>query len=179
MKFYDMIPNDYSLNAKQISMTIEDSEYDFNSFSTDKFDVNRPVKVKVNYYFGEEQIEEDYVTAGNPQIVSEDFKQLVEEFDPNAAQFFETENVTCKTKKKYYVMHVTKSIFCLDRKKSKIFEMPYGESIAIGIVDISKIGENNHIFRLGEDTLKHYVSEDFYKEYKNRKLTGCIFSLRS
>ena len=179
MKFYDIIAKDYSLKAKQISMMIADSEYKFNYFSTDKFDVTRPVKVKVNYYFGEEQIEEDYVSAGNPQIVSEDFKKLVEEFDSNAAQFFETENITCKTKKKYYVMHVTKSIFCLDRRKSKIFALPSGESIAIGIVDISKISENNHIFRLGEDTAKHYVSEDFYKEYKKRKLTGCIFSLRS
>jgi ribosomal protein S4E len=67
----------------------------------------------------------------------------------------------------------------LDRSKSKIFDLPSGESIAIGIVDVSKISENNHVFRLGEDTAKHYVSEDFYKEYKKRKLTGCVFCLRS
>ena len=41
----------------------------------------------MNYYKGEDQIEDDYASAENPQIVSEVFKKLVEELDPLSAQF--------------------------------------------------------------------------------------------
>ncbi len=83
-----------------------------------------------------------------------------------------------QTNKKYYVMHVLKSINCLDRKNSKIFNLSNGESIIIGKIDSSKIESDCHLFRLGEDVLKHYVSEKFYMEFKKRKLSGCIFNLR-
>lgn len=178
MKYYQFMAKGYGLKSKKLSMMIADNRYEFDYFSTERINISGPIKIKVNYYDGTEQIEEDYPCAGNPQIVSEEFKNLVEELAPNAAQFFETENMTYKTKKKYYVMHVTKKIYCLDEIRST-FVRELGNSIVIGIIDEAKVGENNHLFRLGESTGKHYVSEKFYKEYKKRKLTGCHFCLRS
>jgi len=179
MKYYELIVKSYGLMSKNISMMISDQEYEFDCFSTKKFTVNRPVKIIVNYYNGEPQVEQDFVSAGNPQIVSGDFKNLVERFSPLSAQFFETKNITYETKRKYYVMHVIKSISCLDRNKSKISDIQWRNPIVVGVVDNSKIKQNDHIFRLAENTAKHYVSEDFVKEFKKRKLTGCEFCLRS
>lgn len=151
-----------------------------NYLDTKKVSLEEPVLIKANYYQGDDR-EDDYVCAGNPQVVSEDFKKLVEELDPDSAQFFTTKNITCTTKKKYYIMHVVKTIDCLDREHSKFLPGIAGEkeSIAVGMVDGTKIPEKTHLFRLGEDTFIHYVSDKFYKEFKKRKLKGCIFMLRS
>lgn len=190
MKYYDFGVQSSSLKSKNLAMTIVDEDKTFNSkyssvsFSIEKLLPQEPIKIQAHYYSGEnETVERDLVSAGNPQVVSEEFKKLVEELDPEAAQFFETESVNCKTKKKYYVMHVTKAIYCLDESRSKFIQFPpesgLGRSLAIGMVDVSKISENDHIFRLGEDVQEHYVSEKFYKEWKKRKLLGCVFTLRS
>ena len=136
-----------------------------------------PVKIETHDYESEDfKIERDLVCAGNPQVVSEDFKKLVEELDPEAAQFFETVIVNWKAKKKYYVMHVTKAIRCLDKSRSKFIGF---RDLTVGMVNVNKIGENDHIFRLREEVQMHYVSERFYTEFKKRKLTGVIFNLRS
>ena len=197
MKYYDFCSKGSSIilkSGKQVtehlSLSVVDIDTTFNSkhsahcFSLEKFVIKEPIKIQAHYYMGEaETIEDDLVSAGNPQVVSEEFKKLVEELDPQAAQFFETENTNCKTKKKYYVMHVTKAISCLDESRSKIFHPQpgslLGRSIAVGMVDVRKISENDHIFRLGENVQVHYISDKFYKEWKKRKLTGCLFNLRS
>ena len=186
MKYYDFGVVASSLKSKNLCLAIIDSEVVFGiehrkiPFYLDKFLVKEPIKVEACYYKNEaDTIERDLVSAGNPQVVSEEFKKLVEDLDPEAAQFFETESVNCRTQKKYYVMHVTKVIHCLDESRSKIFDMGDRRSIAVGMVDVSKIGEKDHIFRLGEDVQIHYVSEKFYKEWKKRKLLGCLFNLRS
>ena len=179
MLYYDMIAQSGGLKSKGIALSPVDSVL-IDYFDTKKVSLEEPVLIEANYYKGDDR-EDDYVCAGNPQVVSEDFKKLVEELDPDSAQFFTTKNITCTTKKKYYVMHVVKTIDCLDREHSKFLPGFAGkkETIAIGMVDSKKIPENTHLFRLGEDTLKHYVSEKFYKEFKKRKLRGCIFNLRS
>ena len=179
MLYYDMITNAGGLKSKKISLIPVDPDL-IDYFDTKKVSLEEPVLIEANYYKGDDR-EDDYVCAGNPQVVSEDFKKLVEELDPDSAQFFTTKNITCTTEKKYYVMHVVKTIDCLDREHSKFLPGFAGkkETIAIGMVDSKKIPENTHLFRLGEDTLKHYVSEKFYKEFKKRKLRGCIFNLRS
>lgn len=83
--------------------------------------------------------------------------------------------------KKYFLMHVTQVVFCLDREHSKVLPDFAGkdESIAVGCVDNTKIPSDVHLFSLGEDTAMHYVSEKFYKEFKKRKMKGCLFLLRT
>lgn len=179
MKFYEIMTNAGGLKSKKISlMPVQSDLIDYFDVSAVKLD--EPVLIEANYYKGDDR-EEDYVSAGNPQVVSEDFKNLVEELDPNAAQFFATKSINCITNKKYFIMHVTQVAFCLDRKHSKILPGFAGEkeSIAVGCVDSSKIPLDAHLFRLGEDTAIHYVSDKFYKEYKKRKMRGCEFYLRT
>lgn len=179
MKFYQMITNDGGLKSKKISLMPVKSDI-INYFDTNEVQLDEPVQIKANYYKGDDR-EDDYVCAGNPQVVSEDFKNLVEEIDPNAAQFFTTESVNCNTQKKYYVMHVTQVIFCLEREHSKFLPGFAGkkESIAVGCVDGKNIPSNVHLFRLGEDVAMHYVSGKFVREYRKRKLKGCLFLLRT
>ena len=179
MKFYRIMTNAGSLKSKKISLSpVQPSIIDY--FNGNKVTLQEPVLIQAHYY-KEDSREEDFVCAGNPQVVSEDFKNLVEELDPKAAQFFTTKSINCTTRKKYYLMHVTQVVFCLDRAHSKIFPGFAGndESIAVGFVDSSKIPKGIHLFRLGEDTAKHYVSEEFYKEFRKRKLKGCLFDLRT
>ena len=212
MRYYHICVKGSSIKSKELSMLVDDEDIAFDRddsfFSTDRFSPKEPIPVEVFYYNGAfETVERDLVSAGNPQIVSEDFRKLVEELDPGAAQFFEIEcrvdrktflkvnpksehhlydavNASFSTKKKYYVMHVTKSVLCLDKSRSIILKsLSYHEPGELNIfsaaVDASKIGENDHVFRLGEDTPLHFVSETFYKEWKKRKLTGVAFELRS
>jgi len=135
------------------------------AFHTDKISPPAPVKVKAFYYTeGDEVIEDDHTNAGSPQVVSEGFKKLVEDFDPDAAQFFEVEYTNYTPVKKYYVMHVTKVVDCRDKR--------YGIR---GYVDKNKVGLSDHLFRLKGDELKHIVSDRFRKEYKARGLNGSKF----
>lgn len=179
MQFYEIMTNAGGLNSKKISLMPVKPDI-INYFDANEVQLDEPVQIKANYYKSDVR-EEDYVCAGNPQVVSEDFKNLVEELNPKAAQFFSTESVNCSTQKKYYVMHVTQVVFCLDREHSKFLPGFAGkdESIAVGCVDNTKIPSDVHLFRLGEDIAKHYVSEKFYKEFKKRKMKGCLFLLRT
>jgi len=177
MKFYRIRTNASGLRSKKISlMPVRPDLIDY--FDTNEVSLDEPILIKANYYKGDDR-EEDYVCAGNPQVVSEDFKNLVEELDPKAAQFFRTKSINCTTKKKYFIMHVTQVVLCLDREHSKFLPGFAGkeESIAVGCVDSKKIPSHVHLFRLGEDTALHYVSDNFFKEYKKRKLTGCLFDM--
>lgn len=171
-----MIAND---DNHTLALSLVDSNL-INYFNTDSVQLREPVEIKA-YQYCEKDKEDDFASAGNPQVVSEDFKNLVEELDPKAAQFFTTKSINCTTNKKYYVMHVTQVVCCLDREHSKFLPGFAGkdESIAVGCVDSSKIPSNVHLFRLGEDTAIHYVSERFYKEFRKRKMKGCLFSLRT
>lgn len=179
MKYYQIIVNSGGLKSKRISLSPVDPDL-INYFSVEKVKLDEPVLIRAYYYQGDD-IEEDYVCAGNPQVVSEEFKNLVEELDPKAAQFFTTQSINCVTQKKYYVMHVTQTVYCLDREHSKFLPGLTGKvkDIAVGIVDTSKIPEDVHIFRLGENTARHYVSQKFYREYRKRKMRGMLFLLRT
>ena len=173
MKYYQFIcGGNGGIKSKELALTTVKREIDF--FDTSKVKLQEPVEVEAVWYHPDDK-ESDYVIGGNPQIVSEEFKNLVEELDPNAAQFFETVSINCVTKKKYYLMHVTQTIYCLDRNKSAFIL----QDIAKGAIDSSKVPESCHMFRLGEETAWHYVSGTFVKEYKKRKLKGCKFLLRS
>jgi len=108
-------------------------------------------------------LEEDLVCAGNPQIVSEELKRLIEEYDAGCAQFFETEITNYKARKKYFVMHVVKTV-------DAGWQGKHG-SLVVG----EKVGKDDHVFRLANDTLAHFVSERFMKEYEKRKLKGMSF----
>jgi|GEM_PF-5559231 len=123
------------------------------AFHTDKIYPSEPIKLEAHYYNeGEKVIEIDLTNAGSPQVVSEDFKKLVEELDPNCAQFFNTEGTNYKPNKKYFVMHITK------------------------LVEKGDVTENDHVFRVKSDVLFHMVSEKFYKAFKKRKLKGVAFT---
>lgn len=173
-----MIYYNYMTNAKNTKLsllTVQPQIIDF--FDASKVELQEPVEIKT-YNHRETDKEEDYIGAGNPCFVSEEFKNLVEELDPNAAQFFETKNIDCTTQKKYYLMHVTQVVYCLSREHSKIMPGLFPgqvEDIVIPFVDSTKIPPNVHMFRLGEDSAEHYVSHEFYKQYRKRKLTGCSF----
>lgn len=181
MKFYSITVNGEESDNESLSLSPVDMNL-IDYFNATPISLKEPVLIQAHYYNKSDKTrEDDYVCAGNPQIVSEDFKNLVERLDPQAAQFFTTKAINCVTEKKYYVMHVTRTISCLDKKHSVIFP-PIGirkENIAIGILDSSKIPPNVHLFRLEEDTSLHYVSEIFCKEFKKQKLRGCIFNLRT
>ena len=182
MKYYGFLAKGCGLKSKILSFILVDSNL-IDYFDVREVKVDEPVLLRAVYYNGEkDRIEEDYTCGGNPQIVSEEFKNLVEELDPQAAQFFTAKPINCVTKKKYYVMHVTRAINCLDREHSKFLPgvIPgETESIAVGCVDSSKIPEDVHMFRLEDDTALHYVSAKFVREYRKRKMQGCLFNLRS
>lgn len=190
MKYYEIFTKDHDIDSKQnyLAMTIVDEDKAFgtrhrgHAFVTDRMSPNEPIEIQAHYFKEENLIEEDLVSAGFPCIVSEAFRRLVEDFDAGAAQFFETTSINCTTEKKYYVMHIIKTIHCLDKDKSKIINYPpeaeMKPSIAVGRVDASKISERDYIFRLGESVQMHYVSEKLYKEFRKRKLSGCDFVLR-
>jgi len=123
------------------------------AFHTDKISPTEPIKTHTFYYEeGDEVKETDLVNAGSPQVVTQAFKDLVEEFDPGCAQFFTTEGTNYKPVKKYFVMHVTKT------------------------VKQGSAGGNDHLFRLAENVQKHIVSDKFRKEFKRRGLTGVRFT---
>ena len=180
MKYYEFLTNSGGLKSKKISLSPVNPDL-IDYFDTNKVELEEPVLIEAHYYNIDDR-EDDFVCAGNPEVVSKNFKELVEELDPNAAQFFTTKSINCVTKKKYYVMHITQVVFCLDKEHSKfipdIFDQTK-EEVVVGAVDSLKIPENVHIFRLGENTCLSYCSEVFYKEFKKRKLRGCIFIPRN
>ncbi len=180
MKYYFMMTNGGSIKCKKLSlMPVQSNLIDY--FDTNKVNLEEPVLLQA-FYYHEDDREEDFVCAGNPQVVSENFKRLVEDLDPNAAQFFSTTIKDIKTQKKYYVMHVTQTIACLDREHSTIWPDCLGikkEDIVIEYIDKEKVPSGVHLFRMAEDTANLFVSEKFLKEYRKRKIRGCIFRLRT
>lgn len=179
MKYYEIlaksIANSHELALSPVNM------YIINYFDASPVQLEEPIEVSA-FRHHEDDREDDYVCAGNPQVVSEDFKNLVEELDPTAAQFFLAKPINCTTKKQYYVMHVTKTVSCLDREHSKIIPDPLGykdEEILVGAIDGDRVPPDTHVFRLAEDVTAYYVSGKFLREYRKRKLRGCIFDLRT
>ena len=178
MEYYQLsCKGGYIGESKDLSMLIADEadgvsgaggkeavfgiEHRFCSTYTEKINPVEPIKLFAHYYIeGEEVIETDLVCVGTPLIVTEDFKNLVEELDPGCAQFFTTEGTNYKPQKKYFVMHVTKTVDTIR----------HGWQVAE-----DRVGENDHVFRVKKDPFGVFVSEKFRKEFKKRKMTGVVF----
>ena len=180
MKYLEFMTNAGSFKSKKLVLFPVDMDI-IDYYETNKVKLEEPVPIEAHYY-KEDNREEDFIGPCNPFVVSENFKELVEELDPNAAQFFTTKCINCVTQKKYYLMHITQVISCLDKEHSTFFpDMwdPTKEQVVIGAIDSSLVPENVHMFRLGENASLKYVSEVFYRQYRKRRLRGCSFLPRT
>jgi len=121
--------------------------------------------------------------AMGAMIYSDTLLNYIYDYIKEDAQIFKIDIIHKKTGNKikgFNFIHPTTIVKCVDMEKSKyeIDEEDNTIDFKLVILDITKIPESLHIFRLEEQIFTKVVSEDLVKPLVGKKMEGiCLFKL--
>lgn len=162
--------SDYDLNEIDITQFWTDGKID------DK--ISRSLVLKID-----ERGKEITDAVGNPlslYIFSEKLVKILKPFFNDDIQLIEANLLNDKNNNKvegFKIIHVLKSISCLDIKKSEISYSDENEISIVGTITVieKKIPVNLHIFRVEEDKNTIVVSDQLAHSLVGNKINGVAF----